>query len=195
MTRTRTLFVVALVALAAVGVRLGLHPTAATAQSGALADPGGPYAATAGSAIQFDGSHSAGVGLSYVWTFGDGTSAVGARPVKVYTLPSVYPVTLTVTDLTGARSVATTTATISGVRLVGPGGCLLTLGGWVCSGGGVGSVVGLSGCVLTGAGWVCPSALTAGVIVTTPQPLSAPLLNCNLPATMFTPLCRALDRS
>ncbi|MBX3180232.1 MAG: PKD domain-containing protein [Candidatus Hydrogenedentes bacterium] len=58
--------------------------------------------AVTGNPVPFDGSASrAGVtgnGLRYRWTFGDGGTAIDAKPRYVYTAPGVYPVTLTVFD-------------------------------------------------------------------------------------------------
>ena len=39
---------------------------------------------------------------SYAWDFGDGTTGTGATPTRAYTAAGTYPVTLTVTDNSGA---------------------------------------------------------------------------------------------
>jgi hypothetical protein len=152
--RKLALLTFALVAVAAAG--FGFSSRGASAASNPQANPGGPYAGVAGSAIQFDGSASFGFGLSYVWSFGDGTTAVGARPVKAYAAAGVYTVTLTVQDFTGARSVATTTASIAVPQVVGPGACYLTTAGTVICG----SV--LSGTIFAGIAPGCYLTVPAG---------------------------------
>ena len=57
--------------------------------------------------VAFDGSTSIdpdGWIESWAWSFGDGTTGGGARPPHTYAAPGTYPVTLTVTDGTGATS-------------------------------------------------------------------------------------------
>ena len=207
MTRKLALFAFALAALTAVG--FGLSTQSASA-AGPVAHTGGPYSSWAGHAIQFDASASAGVGLSYFWSFGDGTSSVGVRPVKTYAASNVYTVTLTVQDATGAQSVATTTATISGVRPVAvPAGCSISAYSTVICGTVLNTS--LAGCYATLSGWVCPGATVAlsplyassvypaGVVVTAPHQR---LTSCNNPhlATApfsnpdwaYTPLCQAV---
>ena len=79
------------------------------------ARPGGPYSATVGSAISFNGATSSdpdGTISSYNWNFGDGTTGSGATPSKSYNTAGTYTVTLTVSDNLGATHSATTTATI-----------------------------------------------------------------------------------
>lgn len=84
-----------------------------------LAAAGGPYTGTPGVALVFDGSGSSdpdgpASGLTYVWTFGDGTGGAGAVPPHAFTSPGTYRVTLVVKDRAGAMSApATTTATIT----------------------------------------------------------------------------------
>jgi hypothetical protein len=189
-TRKFALVAFAIAAIAAVG--FGLNTRSASAAPGLAAYPGGPYSGWAGSAIQFDGTASAGIGLSYFWTFGDGTSAVGARPVKAYATSNVYTVTLTVTDYTGAQSVAATTATIGGPRAFVPSGCFINGFGNVVCGTTVSASV--AGCYATVAGWVCPGTTLAvspvfapGVVVT-----ASSVNSCNNPNLALTPLC--LDR-
>ena len=79
-----------------------------------VAHPGGPYAGSAGAAIQFDGSGSTDadghVPLGYQWTFGDGTSGSGMEPAHTYASAGTYTVTLIVTDALGAASVAASTS-------------------------------------------------------------------------------------
>jgi PKD repeat protein len=57
-----------------------------------------------------DGSSSSdpdGTVASYAWTFGDGTTAAGARVSHAFPQPGSYPVTLTVTDTQGATGTRT----------------------------------------------------------------------------------------
>lgn len=110
------------VAVVAVGFGVG----EASAQTAPAANPGGPYAGVAGTAIQFNGTASTGAGLSYAWSFGDGATATDAAPVKAYAAAGIYTVTLTVTDVFGFQATASTTATISAsssvVLAANPGG-------------------------------------------------------------------------
>jgi len=81
-----------------------------------VANPGGPYNGTVGSAIIFNGSASSdsdGTITAYNWSFGDGTTATGVSPGKSYSTAGTYTVLLTVTDNQGATHSASTTATIA----------------------------------------------------------------------------------
>jgi DNA/RNA endonuclease G (NUC1)/PKD repeat protein len=82
-----------------------------------VANAGGAYTGTEGSAITFDGSASsdpdAGDVLSYAWDFGDGTTAQGKVVSHTYSDNATYQVRLTVTDSYGADSQSTTSATVS----------------------------------------------------------------------------------
>lgn len=81
------------------------------------ANPGGPYSATVGTPVNFDGSGSIdpdGSIASYAWTFGDGSSGSGIRPSATYANAGSFTVTLTVTDDRGASSQpVTTTVTVN----------------------------------------------------------------------------------
>lgn len=93
-----------------------------------LANPAGPYSATIGTPVTFDGSNSTDTDGNIVfweWSFGDGGTAVGASATHVYSSAGSFTVTLTVTDDDGLTDTATTTATISEMPLLpvaDPGG-------------------------------------------------------------------------
>jgi immune inhibitor A len=55
--------------------------------------------------------------LTYQWTFGDGTSATGAKVTHAYTAKGSYTATLKVTDAKGLSSTATVPLTVSGPDL------------------------------------------------------------------------------
>ena len=60
--------------------------------------------------VTFDGSSSSapeGSALSYIWNFGDGSSAQGATTSHIYTTPGTFTATLTVTDDLGLTSAIT----------------------------------------------------------------------------------------
>lgn len=66
----------------------------------------GPDSICAGSEVTFDASASAsgsGKGLTYNWTFGDGTSAEGARVTKIFQKGGKYKVQLLVDDNQGTE--------------------------------------------------------------------------------------------
>jgi len=76
------------------------------------ANPGGPYTATAGKELTFDGSVSSdsdGSIAEYTWDFGDGSTGSGVNPVHTYASAGEYTITLTVKDDKGALSTEVTT--------------------------------------------------------------------------------------
>ena len=80
------------------------------------ANPGGPYNASAGSSISFDGSGSSdsdGSIVSYAWDFGDNGTGAGVTPTHAYSSAGTFTVALTITDDGGATDTQTTTATIT----------------------------------------------------------------------------------
>ncbi|MGD0888468.1 MAG: PKD domain-containing protein [Acidobacteriaceae bacterium] len=84
-----------------------------------MANAGGPYSGTAGTAISFSGAGSSdpqGEALTYGWSFGDGTGT-GVSPTHTYPVNgyavSTYNILLTVTNTSGLSATAGTTATIS----------------------------------------------------------------------------------
>jgi PKD repeat protein len=80
--------------------------------------------------VQFDGSASYDPGaiVSYFWDLGDGTTATGPTPVKVFNSPGMHTVSLTVTDddgLTGQAVRVIQVITLDPPQCVGsPGGIL-----------------------------------------------------------------------
>jgi len=94
----------------------GTGGTGGTANVAPTADAGGPYSATAGNGISFDGSGSSdsdGSIVSYSWNFGDGNSGSGVSPSHTYSAAGTYTVTLTVTDDGGDSDSDTAQSTIS----------------------------------------------------------------------------------
>ncbi len=71
-----------------------------------IVNAGGPYNGVEGSPLTFDGSGSSDKcgPPSLAWTFGDGSSAVGAHPMHTYAEEGTYAVSLTATNITGLSS-------------------------------------------------------------------------------------------
>ena len=86
-----------------------------------VSDPGGPYTATVGELIPFDGSASFhpddpfAVIIAFDWDFGDLNTGTGVAPTHAYASPGIFNVSLTVTDDYGNTATALTTAEISAV--------------------------------------------------------------------------------
>jgi len=89
--------------------------TVTSATVSLAADAGGPYAGIAGSPIAFDGSGSTGAITTYLWAFGDGSTAQGVTASHAYPAPGTYPVTLTVFGQGGQQSTDSTQAIVSAV--------------------------------------------------------------------------------
>jgi streptogramin lyase len=91
-----------------------------------VANAGGPYTGTVGTAVTFSGSGSTdpqGQTLTYAWTFGDGTTGTGVSPTHIYPqvagqVSATYTVGLQVMNTSGYTGQASTTATIKGVTLL-----------------------------------------------------------------------------
>jgi PKD repeat protein len=83
------------------------------------ADCGGPYSATLGDSITFDGTgyEFGGGAVTFAWDFGDGSTSTEEDPTYTYSAEGVYTVTLTVTDDEGDTDSCTTTATITAVTV------------------------------------------------------------------------------
>lgn len=77
-----------------------------------VADADGPYSGVVGSPIQFTGSGSSGSISTYLWSFGDGTSAQGISPSHAYSSPGTYTASLTVSG-PGGQSTDSTQVSVS----------------------------------------------------------------------------------
>ncbi len=80
------------------------------------ANAGGPYSALTQIPFSLSASGSSdpqGETLTYMWNFGDGTTATGVAPTHTYATVGSYSVVLTVADTSNLSAVATTTATVS----------------------------------------------------------------------------------
>jgi PKD repeat protein len=115
-------FTVSLTVTDANGLASATASTTATISSAPneapVANAGGPYTGTAGSAVQFDGSGSSdpdgNLPLTYAWNFGDGGTATAPTPTHTYASAGTYTVTLTVRDARGLSSAGdTTSATVA----------------------------------------------------------------------------------
>jgi PKD repeat protein len=91
--------------------------TAAIAQNLPIVSAGPSKTGNEGTAIQFGGTASGGVGtLSYSWSFGDGGTASGSlTPSHTYLVHGNYTATLTVTDSLSHSVSSTTTVTVNDV--------------------------------------------------------------------------------
>jgi hypothetical protein len=81
-----------------------------------VASAGPNLSVAVGSSASFSGAASYdpdGSIVSYLWAFGDGTTASGVSVSHSYTSAGVYTVTLTVTDNLGATSTASVSATVT----------------------------------------------------------------------------------
>jgi PKD repeat protein len=99
--------------------------TKATIIAAPVANAGGPYNWTAGSALSFSGSAStapSGQTLTYSWSFGDGGTATGATPTHTYTTANTFTVSLTVTDTSGGTNTASVSAVIAAAPAANAGG-------------------------------------------------------------------------
>ena len=82
-----------------------------------VAIAGGPYTTVVNTSISFDASQShdqdpSGSIVSYVWSFGDETTADGVQVEHMYAASGNYTVTLQVTDNNGTKTTATTQASV-----------------------------------------------------------------------------------
>jgi len=84
-----------------------------------VAEINGPYSGNEDSPVSFSANGSSdddGDALSYIWNFGDGTTANDQNPSHTYLWGGDFTVTLTVSDGNGGSNSKTTTATISEVN-------------------------------------------------------------------------------
>ena len=85
-----------------------------------VADAGGPYTGTAGTAVTLSGAGSSdpqGQTLTYAWNFGDSATGTGVSPSHTYASAGTYTVSLTVTDTSNLSGAATSKATIAAAPL------------------------------------------------------------------------------
>jgi PKD repeat protein len=91
--------------------------TVAQAPGSPVAVVNGPYTGSEGVGVSFSAAGSsdpAGGALTYLWSFGDGTTATGVAPTHVYANDGTYQVSLRVTNAGGGASARSwTTATIA----------------------------------------------------------------------------------
>jgi PKD repeat protein len=130
-------FLVMAVFVAAAVAAVGINTKATNAAPPPIANAGGPYAGVAGQFITLSAAASTGQNLSFVWTFGDGTSAVGPVVEHAYGSAGTFTVTVVAQDPFGQNSTAQTTASISGnvvnFGFVGVGNnCVSTIFGVQC---------------------------------------------------------------
>jgi hypothetical protein len=189
----RKILALAVVAIAAVAA-VGFNAKTTHAQAAPpVANAGGPYAGVVGQVITFSANASTGSNLSFVWQFGDGTTANGPVVSKIYNHTGQFTVQLAVIDSLGRSSFAPTTATIgSGIANVvtGASNCFLTVFGVQCTTVAVPSIFN-SNCGLFGFAnnfcfFFAPQTNTW---------LSAPMngaLYCPTPS--YTPACRFINR-
>ncbi len=87
-----------------------------------VANAGGPYTGTAGTAVSFSGASSSdpqGEALTYAWNFGDNGTGTGVSPTHTYAAAGTYTVTLTVTNTSNLTATATSTVIIPNGRVYG----------------------------------------------------------------------------
>ncbi len=120
-TYTVTLTVTDNLGLASIPVTHPIVISAVGTHQPPVANAGGPYTGTVGTAVVFSGSTSTvdtGLVASYSWDFGDGSAlATVANPSHTYLTAATFPVKLTVTDnaATPLSTTVTTNAMISAV--------------------------------------------------------------------------------
>ena len=86
----------------------GNSPPSAIITTSANAEVGVPLDLDGANSTDLDGYIS-----SYLWDFGDGTTATVSQPNHIYSMAGTYTITLQVTDNIGAISNTTTTVTIT----------------------------------------------------------------------------------
>jgi hypothetical protein len=104
--------ILALAIVAAAVFAVGIGARSADAQTPSVS-ANGPYVGHAGGVFPFVVTSNVGEIRTAQWSFGDGTAMAGARVSKVYRIPGVYTVTVTVTTASGQTYSDTTTATVT----------------------------------------------------------------------------------
>ena len=105
-----------LLGLAGCGAGSGGGSNAAPALKPPVANAGGPYTGTVGTAVSFSGAASSdpqGEALTEAWNFGDNATGTGVSPGHAYATTGTYTVSLTVTDTSNLTNSATSKVTIS----------------------------------------------------------------------------------
>lgn len=114
--RTAVACLAAVIACALPASAAALVYVPATVGSPTAAFTVGVQAPESGQSVSFDGSSSTDVGapiVSYVWRFGDGGRASGARSTHTYSTPGSYSASLTVVDSSGRSSSVTNQIVVS----------------------------------------------------------------------------------
>ena len=86
------------------------NPSSTPTAKAPVANAGGPYTGTAGTAVSFSGAGSSdpqGETLTYAWNFGDSGTGTGATPTHTYAAAGTYTVSLTVTNTSNLTGSAT----------------------------------------------------------------------------------------
>ena len=105
------------------GIKVGIDRADVYAPNGTSPDPtkqfafaGSNQAAPEGSVVQFEGNATGSGTLSYLWSFGDGSSATGTlQPKHSYADNGLYTVTLKVTDSSGTSITGVCYVSVSNV--------------------------------------------------------------------------------
>ena len=152
--------------------------TTATVAALPVANPGGPYRGTATQPVSFNGTGStapAGQTItSYAWNFGDSSTGTGSTPTHTYASPGTFQISLTVTDTTGGRNSATTTATIASAAS--------SIVGFTPTSGTIGTVVNVTLTNFTPAAGASPRVTLVGA---SGVPISAPVSSVAVNALSF----------
>ncbi len=94
-----------------------------------VAEAGPNQAAAVNQQVDFDAFASTGSIVSYLWDFGDGSSAGVINPSHIYTSMGSFTVTLTVSDNIGGNSTDTLTVIVTPLALILPPFNLTAYGG------------------------------------------------------------------
>jgi PKD repeat protein len=108
-----------------------------------VANAGGSYTGTVGTAVSFSGAASTdpqNQTLTYAWNFGDNSTGIGVSPTHTYAVAGTYTVSLTATNTSNLSNTATSKATITpGPPVANAGGPYTGMVGTAVSFSGAGS--------------------------------------------------------